>query len=459
MTTHPNIIFILADDMGYGDFGLFNDGRSDTPILDHLVGESVCLTQHYSASPVCAPARAALLTGRYPHRTGAIDTFEGRGLDRIALRETTIADLFKAAGYRTGLVGKWHCGALDPRYHPNSRGFDEFIGFQGGWQDYYNWRIDYNGQNKKNDGRYLTDVLTDEAIGFINRNYKQPFFLHLSYNAPHFPMQAPDELVQKYVERGFTLGVALVYAMIERMDQGIERVLETLQQTGIENNTIVIFTSDNGPDIGGEGELSKERFNCQFNGHKGNVYEGGIRLPLTMRWPDGLDGGRHLNPMTHFTDWLPTLLASAKIPAPKNPRLDGRNILPVLRGESDNVTTRRFWQWNRYTPEVTTNAAMRDGDWKLVRPDMPEAKFVAPEDLAFDIALKYHPELFNDISRIPEPERRMPVAPPAQLFNLKDDPGEENDLAATYPARVDQMLSSLESWFQDVEADRLSIGD
>jgi len=459
MATNPNIIFIMADDMGYGDFGAFNDGRSDTPTLDRLVGESVCLTQHYSASPVCAPARAGLLTGRYPHRTGAIDTFEGRGLDRIALRETTMADLFKAAGYRTGLVGKWHNGALDSRYHPNARGFDEFIGFQGGWQDYYRWRLDYNGKFQKGDGRYLTDVFTDEGIHFIKRNHKNPFFLHLSYNAPHFPMQAPDQKVQKYIDRGFNKGVALVYAMIECMDQGIERVLETIQQTGIKNNTIVIFTSDNGPDFGGVDEMSKKRFNCQFNGFKGNVYEGGIRLPLTMRWPEGLDGGRKFDQMTHFTDWLPTLLACAEIEASAQLNLDGQNLLPVLRGEQGTLNPKRFWQWNRYMPEITTNAAMRNGDWKLVRPDMPEAKFVAPADLAFDIAIKYHPELFHDILDIPEPIRDMPPAPPAQLFNLKDDPCEGNDLAPKYPERVDQMLSQLEGWFGEVEADRLRIGD
>jgi arylsulfatase A len=459
MATKPNIVFILADDMGYGDFGVFNEGRSDTPALDRLVAESVCLTQHYSASPVCAPARGGLLTGRYPHRTGAIDTFEGRGLDRIALREKTMADLFKLAGYRTGLVGKWHCGAMDPRYHPNARGFDEFIGFQGGWQDYYDWRLDYNGTYQKGNGRYLTDILTDEAIGFIKRNHTGPFFLHISYNAPHFPMQAPEEAVQKYIQRGFNQGVALVYAMIECMDQGIERILETIRQVGVEKNTIVIFTSDNGPDFGGEDEMNKTRFNCQYNGHKGNVYEGGIRLPLAIRWPAGLDGNRYFDHMTHFTDWLPTLLVCAGIEVPVHLNLDGHNILPVLRGEKYDLPSMRFWQWNRYTPVITTNAAMRDGNWKLVRPDMPEAKKVAPEDLAFDIALKYKPELFKDISRIPEPERQLPVPPPAQLFNLKDDPGEQNDLAPMYPERVERMLTELETWFSDVEADRLRIGD
>src|SRR5271166_4481728 len=142
MAERPNIVLILADDMGYGDFGCFNYGASRTPALDHLVREGVCLTQHYSASPVCAPARASLMTGRYPHRTGVIDTLETRGLDRLALREVTVAELLKRAGYATGLVGKWHNGAYDSRYHPNRRGFDEFAGFSGGWQPYYQWHLE-----------------------------------------------------------------------------------------------------------------------------------------------------------------------------------------------------------------------------------------------------------------------------------------------------------------------------
>ena len=154
----PNIILILADDMGYGDFGCFNYGASRTPTLDHFVNDGLCLTQHYSASPVCAPARASLMTGRYPHRTGEIDTLETRGLDRLALRELTIAELLKRAGYATGLVGKWHNGAYDPRYHPNQRGFDEFAGFSGGWQPYYQWNLDRNGSVSRGDGRYLTNV-------------------------------------------------------------------------------------------------------------------------------------------------------------------------------------------------------------------------------------------------------------------------------------------------------------
>lgn len=191
LASAPNIVLIVADDMGYGDFGVFNFGASHTPALDHLQSEGLCLDQHYSGAPVCAPARAALLSGRYPHRTGAIDTFEALGTDRLGLGEVTLADLLRRQGCATGLVGKWHNGAFDDRYHPNRRGFDEFVGFRGGWQDYWAWRIDRNGVTEKADGRYLTHVFTEEAVSFLRRHRRERFFLHLAYNAPHFPLQAP----------------------------------------------------------------------------------------------------------------------------------------------------------------------------------------------------------------------------------------------------------------------------
>ena len=169
----PNIVFILVDDMGYGDFSRFNGGLSATPVLDGLIDESLCLTQHYTASPVCNPSRACLMTGRYPQRTGSIDTLEWRGLERLALRETTLPDMLKAAGYATGLVGKWHLGAFDPRYHPNRRGFDETVCFRGGMHDYYQWRVEWGDSPRRTDGRYLTDVWTEEAVQFIERHHSQ----------------------------------------------------------------------------------------------------------------------------------------------------------------------------------------------------------------------------------------------------------------------------------------------
>jgi len=458
--TRPNIVLIVADDMGYGDFGAFNDGSSKTPQLDRLVGESLCLTQHYSASPVCAPARAGLLTGRYPHRTGAIDTLDARGLDRIALRETTIGDVFKAAGYATGCVGKWHSGAGDPRYHPNARGFDEFAGFRGGWWDYYYWTLDYNGSPKAADGRYLTDVFTEEAVAFITRHRKEPFFLHLAYNAPHSPHQCPEEDVEPFARTGaFTSELCKLYGMIYRMDKGVGRVLEAIDAEGIANNTIVLFTSDNGPAFGGEGDGSINRFNCGFNGCKGNVYEGGIRLPMVIRWPDGLQAGTQSDQMVHFTDWLPTLAAAAGIEAPARLPLDGWNVLPALRGDDGKVNTRRFWQWNRYTPVVECNAAMRDGEWKLVRPVIMEAMHLSKAEGALDVATKYDPANRPPVCRDPEPERRIPPPPPAQLYNIDRDPLEQEDLAAAEPERAAKMLRELEEWFEAVEAERRTIDD
>jgi len=413
----PNVIFILADDMGYGDFSAINGGLSQTPALDHLMSESICLTQQYTASPVCNPSRACLLTGRYPHRTGSIDTLEWRGLERLALRETTLADLFKAGGYTTGLVGKWHLGAFDPRYHPLNRGFDETVCFRGGMHDYYDWRIEFNRDVVRGDGRYLTDVWTEEAVQFIRRHRKEPFFLHVTYNAPHTPLQAPDEEVRPFRETGkFNTGLSTLYGMLRRMDAGVGRILETLQACGLADHTVVLFTSDNGPNFGGKGDHATRRFNCQLHGAKGTVYEGGIRVPMLVRWPDGLPGRGETNAMVHFSDWFPTLLAMADIPVPPALRLDGVNVLPVLRGEPGAVCPKRFWQWNRYTPLVTCNAAVRDGEWKLVRPAIAEA-MAAPCCNPWLRISMYEPErlIASGPIRDPEPPRTVPPPPPPEL--------------------------------------------
>ena len=458
MSNRPNILFILADDMGYGDFGCFNSGVSQTPTLDYLVENGVSLTQHYSASPVCAPARASLLTGRYPHRTGVIDTLEMRGLDRLALRERTIADLLKQAGYATGLVGKWHNGALDSRYHPNARGFDEFAGFCGGWEPYFGWRLDRNGSIAPSDGRYLTDVFTDEAVQFIRRHRREPFFLYLAYNAPHFPFQSLDDDCAPFRDAGdFTLAVSQIYGMIRCMDRGVARVLAALDRDGLSHNTLVLFSSDNGPQFGGQGDMCTDRFNCGFRGAKLLVYEGGIRLPMVLRWPAGLAGRRQLHDMIHFTDWLPTLLAVAGVEPPPDLRLDGVNVLPVLRGEHGKVCETRFWQWNRYTPVGECNAAMRDGRWKLVRPAIDEAMALADDDLAMDLDAKYNPDKYTDIMRAPEPDRALPASPAPQLFDLIDDPFERQDLASSQAERVHRMEKELAAWFEEVELERRSV--
>lgn len=461
MKKQPNIIFILVDDMGYGDMSLFNGGLSETPVLDALAGEGICLTQHYAASPVCNPSRASFLTGRYPHRTGSIDTFDHLGCERLSLRERTIADILKNAGYATGLVGKFHNGTIGNEYHPNNRGFDEFFGFRGGWQYYFEPRIECNGNPLRPKGKYLTDLLTDEAIDFVKRHQTKPFFLHLAYNCPHFPMEAPEEDVRPFTETGnFSKGVCTLYGMIRNMDRNIGRLLENLDKLGIRDNTIVMFTSDNGPDFGGgDGEYSLKRFNCNFHGSKGTTYEGGIRLPMIIRWPDGLPDCRNMDAMMHLTDWLPTLLAMTDVDLPKdNLPLDGWNNLPLLRGEKGKVNTRRFWQWNRYYPYVGSNAAFRDGDWKIVRPYAPQT--YREEDGKFDQQLRQNPEQFTDILSI-QPRSWFSYGPPlpVELYNLKDDPEELNNLAEKDPVRTSRMLSELEKWFEEVEADRRQCPD
>jgi arylsulfatase A-like enzyme len=444
--------------MGYGDFSCFNYGASHTPTLDQLANEGLCLTQHYSASPVCAPARASLLTGRYPHRTGVIDTLETRGLDRLALRERTIADLLKQAGYVTGLIGKWHNGAFDPRYHPNQRGFAEFAGFCGGWQPYLQWHLDRNGTMSKTDGRYLTDVFTDEALQFIRRHRQEPFFLYLAYNAPHYPFESLPPDFALFEQTGdFTWAVSKIYAMIRCMDRGVAEVLQELRSQGLESNTMVLFSSDNGPQFGGRGEMCTDRFNCGFAGAKTLVYEGGIRLPMVIRWPAGLAGRRHIHDMVHFTDWLPTLMAVAGTETPRDLKLDGVDVMPALQGERGKVCPRRFWQWNRYTPVGECNAAMRDGRWKLVRPALNELMLVANDDTAMDVDSKYNPQNYTGIVSSPMPERERPQPPPPQLFDLINDPFERVDLASANPERVSRMTNELESWFEEVELERRAV--
>jgi len=470
----PNVLLIVADDMGYGDFGAFNS-VVQTPNLDSLMGEGICFRQHYTASPICSPARASLATGRVPHRTGAITQHELHGLDRIALREVTMADMFQNSGYATGLIGKWHNGALDSRFEPNARGFEEFVGFCGGWADYYDYTLRVNDSFRSSDGTYMTDALTDNALSFIERHQDSPFFLQVSYTAPHSPFQAPEELVSKYRSKGLNRVTATTYAMIEVMDQGIGRILQSLEDSNIEKDTIVLFTSDNGPAFfnppymldPGENTFN-ERFNCGMRGSKGWIYEGGIRVPMIMRFPGRLPEGVMNDDLVHFTDWLPTLIGLTGIDRVDGPGFDGYDQTSLLLGEKLDCEQRRFWQWNFYVPNIGTNAAMRDGDWKLVRPMITGTRFfskelyVSEEDelrtKAFVEADQQHKKDPRSISGLlPIPRVNLPEPEAPELYDLSTDPGETRNLADAHPDRTCRMLRQLETWFEDVEAERLTI--
>ena len=335
---------------------------------------------------MCAPARAALLTGRYPHRTGALDTLEQRGLDRIALRERTIADHFGAAGYATGLVGKWHNGALDPRYHPNRRGFDEFAGFSGGWSHYVDYRLDRNGARHE-ERRPLHDRRAHRrgGRGSSSGTRREPFFLMLAYSAPHFPFHALEDDLAPFRDTGaYTTAVSHIYGMIRSMDRGVARVLDALDRLGLAENTIVLFTSDNGPQFSGSGEMDSRRFNCGFAGAKLLVYEGGIRVPMIVRWPAGLEGGRQIDGMVHFTDWLPTLLAAAGVEPPRDMRSTASTCCRCCAARPRTRRRSASGSGTATRPPAECNAAMRDGRWKLVLPAIGETMAVGPGDLMMD---------------------------------------------------------------------------
>lgn len=417
----PNVILILADDLGVGDLAVFNGGRTRTPNLDRLVREGVWFNAAYSGSAVCAPARAALLTGRYPHRTGVVSLEMDKypELTRLRLDETTIADVFTAGGYLTGLIGKWHTGS-GPEHHPLRRGFAEFEGFFGSDKlTYDRYHLDVQGTKELVSGKYLTDDLSARAIAFVRRHRERPFFLKLAHYAPHRPLLAPAPLVARYRSEGYEQNAATIYAMIEVMDQGIGELLAELERLRLREDTLVIFTSDNGPD-----PIPGARFNLGLRGQKYEVTEGGIRVPLVFHWPARFPAGER-GAVATFVDFFPTLvdLCGLAVPAEAKPR-DGVSLRPVLEGGSDRTDVVRYWQWNRAQPNYTHNAALRDGPWKLVRPFASRA------------------ELTGDAQAAPV------------LYHLPTDPAETTDLSAQHPERYARMRAALAAWSAEVERER-----
>jgi arylsulfatase A-like enzyme len=455
----PNVVFILADDLGWGDLGCYGNPHVDTPVLDSLAASGVRLTAHYSPSPLCAPARAGFLTGRFNHRSGAVDVPSNRGLDRIDLAELTFGDWFRHAGYTTALVGKWHNGLYSREQLPHHRGFDMFWGFANGGQDYRAWNMLRNDAPVPHDGRYLTDALNDEAVRFIRSARDRPFALVLAHHAPHAPLQAPEQLVEKYRARlgpNASAAVAVTYAMIEAMDSGLGRVLAALEAEGLRERTIVVFTSDNGPVLGRHPQLgSQRRFNGGFSGGKQEVLEGGIRVPAIVAWPGRLPAGRVIDAAVHGCDWLPTLYGLTGRPSPAGaPPFDGVDIFPLLEGEATVEAERPLvFQFNRYAPERHCNAAIRTGRWKLVWPGNPAAR---SKDGGRD-----NPSYLRGLQ---EPHWEMPldrqldlpsaaVQPAPRLYDLEADPAELVDLAAVHPEVARALAARHDAWFTEVVAD------
>jgi len=458
--TKPNILFILADDLGWGDLRCYGNPIIDTPVLDSLAKDGVRLTAHYSPSPLCSPARAGFLTGRFNHRTGAVDVPSNRGLDRIDLSEKTFGDYFRHAGYATALIGKWHNGLYCRDALPHQRGFDLFYGFPNGGQDYWKWNLLRNDAAAPHDGRYLTDALNNEAIRFIREQKAKPFALFLAHHAPHSPLQAPEPLVQKYHERlghDASEAVAITYAMIEAMDTGLGRVFQALRDEGLWENTLIVFTSDNGPVLQRDPRLgSQKRFNGVYAGEKGATLEGGIRVPAIVAWPGHIPGGQTVDTPVHGCDWLPTLYSLTSEAAPGGAKpFDGLNLMPLLMGNPTPPLTDRslFFQRNRYAPVTHTNAAIRQGRWKLYWPgDEGSLKKDSARDNPSYVRGILQPHWEMPLDRQLDPPTTAPQPPP-RLYDLNADPAEEHDLAAAHPEIVQSLAQKHETWFSAVVAD------
>jgi len=454
---NPNILFILADDLGWGDLRCYGNPLIDTPVLDDLAKQGVRLTSHYSPSPLCAPARAGYLTGRFNHRTGAVDVPSNRGLDRIDLSEKTFGDYFRHAGYATTLIGKWHNGLYCRDHLPHGRGFDHFYGFPNGGQDYWKWNLQSNDDAVPHDGRYLTDALNDQAIRFITDQQSKPFAMVLAHHAPHSPLQAPASLVEKYRQRlGKDASQALVvtYAMIEAMDTGLGRVFQTLKELNQWDKTVIVFTSDNGPVLGNDARLgSQRRFNGVFSGEKQDVLEGGIRVPGIVAWPGHIPAGQVITAPVHGCDWLPTLFSLTKVNAPDGAKpFDGLNLMPLLMGHPTADLTERklFFQRNRYAPVAHCNAAIREGRWKLYWPgDDASLKKDGARDNPSYVRGITQPHWEMPLDRQLDPPTTAPQPAP-RLYDLDADPAEHQDLAAAHPEVVRTLRQQHDDWFAEI---------
>jgi arylsulfatase A len=459
----PNILFILADDLGWGDLRCYGNPHIDTPALDSLAQAGVRFSAHYSPSPLCSPARAGFLTGRFNHRTGAVDVPSNRGLDRIALSEKTFGDYFQHAGYATALIGKWHNGLYCRDYLPHRRGFDLFFGFPNGGQDYWKWNLLRNDEHVPHDGRYLSDALNEEAIRFIRGRKGAPFAMFLAHHAPHSPLQAPEVLVRKYRERlgpDTPAAVAVTYAMIEAMDAGLGRVFEALREMGLWEDTVIIFTSDNGPVTGRDGMNPalgpQKRFNGPFSGQKQDTQEGGIRVPALVAWPGRIPRGRVIDTPVHGCDWLPTLFGLAGRAAPSGSKpLDGLDIMPLLLGKPAPALSERtlFFQRNRYAPVAHSNAAIREGHWKLYWPgDAATLGKDGGRDNPSYLRGISQPHWEMPLDRQLDPPTTSPQPAP-RLYDLDADPAERHDLAASHPELVKALARRHDAWFGEIMAE------
>jgi arylsulfatase A-like enzyme len=406
--TKPNIIFIVGDDMGYADVGFQGCQDIPTPQLDALAKASVRCTNGYVSGPYCSPTRAGLMTGRYQTRFGHEFNAGGAGTG-LPLSETMIAARLKSAGYATGLVGKWHLGG-EPQFHPQKRGFDEFFGFLSGSHDYFQDQGILRGTEQVDEKDYLTDAFGREALAFIDKHKSGPFFLYLAFNAVHTPMQADDARLMKFAHISDKQRRTYA-AMMVAMDEAIGRVRKKLEETGLTQNTLVTFISDNGGPVM-PGTTTNGSINKPLRAGKRTTLEGGVRVPFLVSWPARVRPGVYDKPVIQL-DLNATALTAAGVGIQADWKLDGVDLVPYLSGaNSARPHDALYWRFGQ-------QMAIRDGDYKLVRYDTNADTLTGAGG--------------------------QPVSAP-QLYNLAADVGEAKDLAATMPEKVKELQAKWDSW-------------
>jgi len=433
--TRPNVILIITDDQGYGDLGINGNPHVRTPVIDNFAKKSIQFTNFY-VSPVCAPTRASLLTGRYSLRTGIRDTYNGGAM--MATEEITLAEMLKKANYKTGIFGKWHLGDNYP-FRPSEQGFDEsLIHLAGGMgqvgdittffkgdSSYFDPVLWHNNRPEAFEG-YCSDIFTEQAIDFIEKNSQTPFFCYLSFNAPHTPLQVPDEYYARYKDIDPSEGFGedgkpfpsmteqdkedarKVYAMVENIDDNLGKLFKKLDQLGITENTLIIFMTDNGP--------QQRRYVGGLRDRKGSVFQGGIRVPFYLSYPAFFAGNREIEEPSAHLDLVPTLAEICNLDLPKDRTIDGRSLLPLLKNPSTTLPERSlFSYWSRGYPELYVNIALQRGDYKLIG----NTDYGAPVD-------KF------------------------ELFNVYKDPFEETNLIQVEKSKATALKTELDSIYQSL---------
>lgn len=416
----PNIVFILADDLGWADLGCYGNRFHETPNLDRLASQGVRFTDAYAACPVCSPTRASIMAGQYPARVGITDFIPGHWRPyeklRVPINRTqylplevvTLAETLKQAGYATGMFGKWHLGGREQS--PDKQGFDDVLESNG-----RHFKFTTNPPREYPEDAYLAEVLTDESERFMEENRERPFFLYLAHFAVHIPLEARKALIEKYENKAKPEGGVnnpVYAAMVEHVDQSVGRVMDKLDALGLSENTLLVFMSDNGglwQRYDGQGEIVTS--NAPLRGEKGTLYEGGIREPLIMRLPGTIEAGTECAAPVTSVDFYPTFVAAARGMLPEGQALDGVDLAPLLR---DDPLDREaiFWHYPHYHHSVPAGA-VRAADWKLIE--------------------------FYDDGHV-------------ELYNLAEDIGETNNLADAMPEKARELRERLAAWRNEVDA-------